>query len=229
MENIKIKNVKKILLNFVLTWTFILIVIEIFALFSLWSINKIVQIEGEKLYKISEINSSLKSADSNFKSQVQAWKNILIRGQVNKDYKKYKFDFNKKYAITQNKINGAYEECISSLILIDCNRINTIQEAHESLKIAYFRNLNLEELMSTEGYKIIDAKVRGIDRDLQNQFFQVTQEVNILFENKQNEFVELVSQRYQQIRFFLLVTLALAMSFILLKLYRILKIDSKDL
>ena len=49
MENIKIKNVKKLLLNFVLTWTFILIVIEIFALFSLWSINKIVQIEGEKL------------------------------------------------------------------------------------------------------------------------------------------------------------------------------------
>ncbi|MBL6726544.1 MAG: hypothetical protein ISP77_01725 [Methylophilaceae bacterium] len=229
MENIKIKNVKKILLNFVLTWTFILIVIEIFALFSLWSINKIVQIEGEKLYKISEINSSLKSADSNFKSQVQAWKNILIRGQVNKDYKKYKFDFNKKYAITQNKINGAYEECISSLSLIDCNRIKTIQEAHESLKNAYFRNLNLEELMSTEGYKIIDGKVRGIDRDLQIQFFQVTQEVNILFENKQNEFVELVSQRYQQIRFFLLVTLALAMSFILLKLYRILKIDSKDL
>jgi hypothetical protein len=83
--------------------------------------------------------------------------------------------------------------------------------------------------MSVEGYKTIDANVRGIDRDLQNQFFQVTQEVNILFENQQNEFVELVSQRYQQIRFFLLVTLALAMSFILLKLYRILKIDSKDL
>lgn len=229
MENIKIKNVKKILLNFVLTWTFILIVIEIFALFSLWSINKIVQIESEKLYKISEINSSLKFADSNFKSQVQAWKNILIRGQVNKDYKKYKFDFNKKYAITQNKINGAYEECISSLSLIDCNRIKTIQEGHESLKNAYFRNLNLEELMSTEGYKIIDGKVRGMDRNLQIQFFQVTQEVNILFENKQHEFVELVSQRYHQIRFFLLVTLALAMSFILLKLYRILKIDSKDL
>lgn len=229
MENIKIKNVKKILLNFVLTWTFILIVIEIFALFSLWSINKIVQIESEKLYKISEINSSLKFADSNFKSQVQAWKNILIRGQNNKDYKKYKFDFNKKYAITQDKINGAYEECISSLILIDCNRIKTIQEGHESLKNAYFRNLNLEELMSTEGYKIIDGKVRGMDRNLQIQFFQVTQEVNILFENKQHEFVELVSQRYHQIRFFLLVTLALAMSFILLKLYRILKIDSKDL
>ena len=55
MENVKIKNVKKILLNFVLIWTFILIVIEIFSLFSLWSINKIVQIDGEKLYKISEI------------------------------------------------------------------------------------------------------------------------------------------------------------------------------
>ena len=229
MENIKIKNVKKILLNFVLTWTFILIAIEIFALFSLWSINKIVQIEGEKLYKISEINSFLKSADSNFKSQVQAWKNILIRGQVNKDYKKYKFDFNIKYAITQDKINSAYEKCISSITLIDCNRIKTLQEAHESLKIVYFKNLNLEELMSVEGYKTIDANVRGIDRDLQNQFFQVTQEVNIFFENQQNEFVELVSQRYQQIRFFLLVTLALAMSFILLKLYRILKLDSKDL
>ena len=229
MENVKIKNVNKILLNFVLIWTFILIVIEIFSLFSLWSINKIVQIEGEKLYKISEINSYLKSADSNFKSQVQAWKNILIRGQNNKDYKKYKFDFNKKYAITQNKINSAYEECISSIIPIDCNRIKNIQEANESLKIDYFKNLNPKDLMSIEGYKTIDGKVRGIDRALQIQFFQITQEVDILYKNKQDEFVELVSQRYQQIRLFLLVTLALAMSLILFKLYKILKIDSKDL
>ena len=95
MENVKKKNVKKILLNFVLIWTFVLIVIEIFSLFSLWSINKIVQIEGEKLYKISEINSYLKSADSNFKSQIQAWKNIIIREQTNKAYKKSKLDFNK--------------------------------------------------------------------------------------------------------------------------------------
>ena len=83
--------------------------------------------------------------------------------------------------------------------------------------------------MSIEGYKTIDVKVRGIDHALQNQFFQVTQEVDILYKNKQDEFVELVSQRYQQIRLFLLVTLALAMSLILFKLYKILKIDSKDL
>lgn len=229
MENVKKKNVKKILLNFVLTWTFILIVIEIFALFSLWSINKIVQIEGEKLYIISKINTSLKSADSNFKSQVQAWKNILIRGQNNKDYKRYKFDFKKKYAITQNKINIAYEECFSSIIPIDCNRINNIKEAHESLKINYLKNLNPKDLMSIEGYKTIDVKVRGIDRDLQIQFFRITQEVDMLYKNKQDDFVELVSQRYQQIRLFLLVTLALAMSFILFKLYKISRIDLKDL
>ena len=83
--------------------------------------------------------------------------------------------------------------------------------------------------MSIEGYKTIDVKVRGIDRALQNQFFQITQEVDMLYKNKQDEFVELVSQRYQQIRLFLLVTLALAMSFILFKLYKIFKIDLKDL
>ena len=75
--------------------------------------------------------------------------------------------------------------------------------------------------MSIEGYKTIDVKVRGIDSALQNQFFQVTQEVDILYKNKQDEFVELVSQRYQQIRLFLLVTLALAMSLILFKLYKL--------
>ena len=83
--------------------------------------------------------------------------------------------------------------------------------------------------MSIEGYKTIDVKVRGIDRALQIQFFQITQEVDMLYKNKQDEFVELVSQRYQQIRLFLLVTLALAMSFILFKLYKIFKIDLKDL
>ena len=83
--------------------------------------------------------------------------------------------------------------------------------------------------MSIEGYKTIDVKVRGIDRDLQIQFFRIIQEVDMLYKNKQDDFVELVSQRYQQIRLFLLVTLALAMSFILFKLYKISRIDLKDL
>jgi len=129
--------------------------------------------------------------------------------------------------IKYNSLRELYE---GNFMIVEINGILAEPgNIYDANKINYFKNLNPKDLMSIEGYKTIDVKVRGIDRALQIQFFQITQEVDMLYKNKQDEFVELVSQRYQQIRLFLLVTLALAMSFILFKLYKILKIDLKDL
>ena len=224
------KHTNKSIRGFVIAIIFILIIVEIFALFSIWSINKIVKIENQKLHQISLMNQSILAADASFKQQIQAWKNILIRGHEEKDFKKFKFQFKLKYSITQKFISEAYDVCnqIETLGTFDCEKIKKMQNDHELLRNSYVDNLDTFNLNQAGMYKKLDRKVRGIDQDLQSLFFQTSQSLSILFKNKQDEFVSLVDKRYYQIRFFLLTFLLLALGYVIVRFYTLLKSEPKE-
>jgi len=224
------KQTKKTIRSFVLSLILLLIIIEIFALFSLWSINKIVQIENQKLHRISVMYESVSAADGAFKQQIQAWKNILIRGHERSDLQKYTEEFKKKYSITQTLINEANDVCnqMDDAGAFDCEKITKMQNDHEQLRNIYLDNLNALNSFQDGVYKKLDEKVRGIDRDLQNHFFQTSQSVRILYKNQQNEFISLVDKRYHQVRFFLLTILLFALGYLIIRFYILLKRDSNE-
>ena len=224
------KQTKKSIQGFVLSLIFILIIIEIFALFSVWSINKIVKIENQKLHQISLMNESISAADAAFKQQIQAWKNILIRGHDENAFQQYLKEFKKKYSLAQKLVREAKDVCdqIDESRTLDCEKIVKIENDHELLRSIYVDNLDTFNLNQPGAYRKIDEKVRGIDRDLQSQFFQTTQSVKILFKNKQDEFITLVNKRYHQVRFFLLTVLLLALGYVIVRFYHLLQIESKD-
>jgi len=224
------KQTKKSIQGFVLSLIFILIIIEIFALFSVWSINKIVKIENQKLHQISLMNESISAADAAFKQQIQAWKNILIRGHDENAFQKNLKEFKKKYSLTKKLVREAKDVCyqIDESGTFDCEKITKIENDHELLRSIYVDNLDTFNLNQPGAYRKIDEKVRGIDRDLQSQFFQTTQSVKILFKNKQDEFITLVNKRYHQVRFFLLTVLLLALGYVIVRFYHLLQIESKD-
>jgi hypothetical protein len=225
------KQTKKSIQGFVLSLIFILIIIEIFALFSVWSINKIVKIENQKLHQISLMNESISAADAAFKQQIQAWKNILIRGHDENAFQQYLKEFKKKYSLAQKLVREAKGVCdqIDESGTFDCEKIVKIENDHELLRSIYVDNLDTFNLNQPGAYRKIDEKVRGIDRDLQSQFFQTTQSVKILFKNKQDEFITLVNKRYHQVRFFLLTVLLLALGYVIVRFYHLLQIESKTL
>ena len=224
------KQTKKSIQGFVLSLIFILIIIEIFALFSVWTINKIVKIENQKLHQISLMNESISAADAAFKQQIQAWKNILIRGHDENAFQQYLKEFKKKYSLAKNLVSEAKDVCyqIDESGTFDCEKIVKIENDHELLRSIYVDNLDTFNLNQPGAYRKIDEKVRGIDRDLQSQFFQTTQSVKILFKNKQDEFITLVNKRYHQVRFFLLTVLLLALGYVIVRFYHLLQIESKD-
>ena len=224
------KQTKKSIQGFVLSLIFILIIIEIFALFSVWSINKIVKIENQKLHQISLMNESISAADAAFKQQIQAWKNILIRGHDENAFQKNLKEFKKKYSLAKKLVREAKDVCdqIDESGTFDCEKIVKIGNDHELLRSIYVDNLDTFNLNQPGAYRKIDEKVRGIDRDLQSQFFQTTQSVKILFKNKQDEFITLVNKRYHQVRFFLLTVLLLALGYVIVRFYHLLQIESKD-
>lgn len=229
MTKLKELNVKKTLRNFVIVWIGILILVGIFSLFSIWSINKIVNTENEKLTNTYLLTYSLTAAEGKFKSQIQSWKNILIRGHDKNDYKKYKREFSLSFAAAQNLLNNSHDICIfNNEKSIDCERIITLKDSHQNLHGTYNKNLLVSDLKQNGNYKLLDNEVRGVDRSLQNDFYQLTQELKFLYQNQVEIFKDLVNERYLQIRFFLLTVLSVAISFLILRFYKIVSLDTKD-
>ena len=221
----KNQTAKKAITNFALTWIFLLILIEIFSLFSLWSINKIVTIENQKTQQLSYLSESIWNANASFKSQIQSWKNILIRGKNKDDFKKYNLAFKKNYKDAQTILQTAITNCNYEKDLFDCSTLVTLKDEHFKLKDKY-----LNALVTIKNYKIndfieLDSKVRGIDRVLQENFLNKAIELRTIFQKQQSDFNLLVSERYSNIKIFLLTLLLIALSYIFISLYKILKID----
>ena len=221
----KNQTAKKAITNFALTWIFLLILIEIFSLFSLWSINKIVTIENQKTQQLSYLSESIWNANASFKSQIQSWKNILIRGKNKDDFKKYNLAFKKNYKNVQSILQTAITNCNYEKDLFDCSTLVTLKDEHFKLKDKY-----LNALATIKNYKIndfieLDSKVRGIDRVLQENFLNKAIELRTIFQKQQSDFNLLVSERYSNIKIFLLTLLLIALSYIFISLYKILKIN----
>ena len=221
----KNQTAKKAITTFALRWIFLLIFIEIFSLFSLWSINKIVTIENQKTQQLSYLSESIWNANASFKSQIQSWKNILIRGKNKDDFKKYNLAFKKNYKDVQSILQTAITNCNYEKDLFDCSTLVNLKDEHFKLKDKY-----LNALATIKNYKIndfidLDRKVRGIDRVLQENFLNTATELRTIFQNQQRVFNLSVSERYSNIKFFLLTLLLIALSYIFISLYKILKID----
>ena len=221
----KNQNAKKAITTFALRWIFLLIFIEIFSLFSLWSINKIVTIENQKTQQLSYLSESIWNANSSFKSQIQSWKNILIRGKNKDDFKKYNLAFKKNYKDVQSILQTAITNCNYENDLFDCSTLVNLKDEHFKLKDKYLNALTTIKNYTINDFIELDTKVRGIDRVLQENFLNTATELRTIFQSQQSVFNLSVSERYSNIKFFLLTLLLIALSYIFISLYKILKID----
>jgi len=221
----KKKSAKKAITSFALTWIFLLILIEIFSLFSLWSVNKIVTIENKKTQQLSFLSESIWNANASFMSQIQSWKNILLRGSNEDDFKKYNLDFKKNYNNVQTLLQTAISNCNNDKDLFDCSTLVGIKIEHLELNDNYLNALAAVKYNKINEFIQLDKKVRGIDRELQRKFLNKAIELRTIFESQQKDFNFLVSERYSNIKFFLLTLLLIALSYIFISLYKILKMD----
>lgn len=98
-----------------------------------------------------------------FKTQVQEWKNILIRGGNPEDYKKYTEAF-------YRKTNLVRDQATQLNILLSQNNISTANiekflEAHRQTETLYLSGLDQLQGNDWQSIRNVDALVRGIDRE----------------------------------------------------------------
>ncbi|WP_234123797.1 methyl-accepting chemotaxis protein [Clostridium hydrogenum] len=158
---------KKIGIKFNLSLLVILTILITLTLgtFSWISINNLIQESNDNLKTISEYTvlvDETRDAQVHFKKQVQAWKDLLLRGQNPQAYNKYYNEFQTEYKNTLNKL-----ETVKSLMKkdkLDMTIINESLIAQKDMYIKYTEAVKSYSSSNAESYKVVDTMVKGMDR-----------------------------------------------------------------
>jgi len=114
-----------------------------------------------------------RAAEVSFKIQVQEWKNILLRGQVQKDYDQYLATFNKRIELIRKEFEDA--KAIMVRLGVPTADIDEVARLHGVLNQQYFEALKSFDASKAESTHIVDALVRGKDRPLDEKLDMVVQ------------------------------------------------------
>ena len=150
------------------------------ALFLMNSMRHEQDVMNQSQQKLLTATLAIEEAHTQFKIQVQEWKNLLLRGNSPDDYQKYYASFNHQTDEVQLLLNTAKSA-------LDNNSLNDLDEVinqHKSLVKKYLETLSTAKLDNLNGITAIDKSVRGIDRNLDNLFPQLTKNITRNLENK---------------------------------------------
>jgi hypothetical protein len=153
-------------------------VLGLFALFSIWSINR-TWIEGmERVSELRRLSTSALEAQVSFKVQVQEWKNILLRGHVQADRDRYilAFEAQRKLAtellealpakVDQLRPSAGAAQSVSPFDLADALDLSGMAEELRALNQSYGAALLAAGAGGRWNPVLADGMLRGADRRL---------------------------------------------------------------
>ncbi|MEH6444019.1 MAG: HAMP domain-containing methyl-accepting chemotaxis protein [Oceanospirillaceae bacterium] len=180
------KTIKAKLTATLLVCLSIIMVMVVWGIISLWgqilAYQNLILHESKNQYEVSVIESS-------FKTQVQEWKNVLIRGLDTKKRDKYWSKFQKKEAQVQKQIS-----LLTVRIAEESNNNSNLKESkiaqllshfakeHKTMGLAYRKGYD-EFVASNFNTAIGDKAVSGIDRAPSKSLADAGKELNSIMEN----------------------------------------------
>ena len=135
------------------------------GLFALWYSHKSAADNRNELSDISETLNLARSARYSFGTQVQEWKNILLRDFDPALSARHRANFQKEATEVQDDLRRA----LSAQAFAN-ERFSAIRSAHSALLELYNESLRTADLTTLAGQRALDTAVRGGDRALQVQF-----------------------------------------------------------
>jgi methyl-accepting chemotaxis protein-1 (serine sensor receptor) len=111
---------------------------------------------------LADAADTARSAQVEFKIQVQEWKNILIRGGDPADFKKYQEGFEKSAAATLAELDKLKAALAAQGAATD--KVDAAQAALRELNGRYHTALKSYDGANPDSYKLLDRQVKGMDR-----------------------------------------------------------------
>lgn len=152
-------SISRLVMAPVLASLFLLVLLNGASILKSFSVlNSFDELENTLVQSERDVNSVL----STFKTQVQEWKNVLLRGHKQKDREKYWNRFKER----EGEITRQFERMLSNSIISDKAKaeIRQFQKAHALMATKYREGY---EAFVASGFdpKVGDSYVRGIDRE----------------------------------------------------------------
>jgi methyl-accepting chemotaxis protein-1 (serine sensor receptor) len=164
MTNMKLDNLK-ISVRLALLGGFFLLVIMLISLYDWRAMEASNARATETMARIEALAraaDAARSAQVEFKTQVQEWKNILIRGGDPADFKKHRDGFEKSAATTLAELDGL--KAILTAQAVPTEKVDAAQAALRELDGRYLAALKTYDGANPESYKLLDQQVKGMDR-----------------------------------------------------------------
>ena len=134
-----------------------------FCLLKFAHFNGLVESDLRTLDGGTAVMLDVAAANVDFKTQVQEWKNILIRGNDPQSFEKYKKHFQERAEHVQqrlHKVQGALQKAASP----HAKEVAALADSHKEMLNQYLAALKAFEPANPETGKIVDKSVKGIDR-----------------------------------------------------------------
>ena len=138
-----------------------------FGIFQLSRFNSQLEIGMNDIHAGVTTLVDIQSANNAFKTQVQEWKNILIRGNKEGEFEKYKNQFEVEDRYVQKKLNTALDALRAQNEPTNTGAIENIEKLlkdHAELGNTYQIALAKFDRTDPEAGKRVDEAVRGLDR-----------------------------------------------------------------
>jgi methyl-accepting chemotaxis protein len=201
----------------------LLIFIAIMSLFSIWSINRAYVDGATKAFSISQLENEVLEAKVAFKTQVQEWKNVLLRGKNSEDKTKYFSSFEQEETKVVSHLKKAQKNCVALYKKELCQSIEEARLKHLELGRIYKETLNKGSLENYEGIHAIDQSLRGIDRILDNDLDNLFQKFSHMEKDQLSTSKKSIENRYHVLKKFILGIMLGALSLSGIGLYSILR------
>ncbi|MGK5018914.1 methyl-accepting chemotaxis protein [Janthinobacterium lividum] len=112
---------------------------------------------------LTEAVDAARSAQVEFKIQVQEWKNILLRGGDAAAFQRYREAFVASGAQTRKELAGL--QSLMTALKLDTAPVAKAMQAHDALGLSYLAALKQYDGARAESAQTVDALVKGMDRE----------------------------------------------------------------
>ncbi len=177
-------SIKARLIGLVIMLILITVGTGVFGMMSTQNIVSHLKADARQQQDISYAASLGQRAQIEFKTQIQEWKNILLRGNDSAQFDKYKKRFDQRSTTVQENLSSLTD--ILDEYDLDTDPVDEVKSSHLTLKKKYDEALKKFDKNDSAAGKAVDSLVKGVDRPIGDAF----EEMGYFIGDTVDEFVE---------------------------------------
>jgi methyl-accepting chemotaxis protein len=132
----------------------------------------------ERVEELALIRRNTLLVGATFATQVQEWKNLLLRGHEPEQYKRYLAAFEKNEQAVQEQVSNLLSQLAKAQLEDLRPGLLAVQEEHRAVGKRYREGLALFDSSDPLSYRTVDKGLAGVDRRLQQQILEFTTRLN---------------------------------------------------